>query len=71
MQILEKCEDVNTKNQYEKTPLHLAAEEGHIETVKSLLANGADPSIQDKNKKTPLQKKKDLQVAIHHKHTII
>ena len=50
MQILEKCEDVNTKNQYEKTPLHLAAEEGHIETVKSLLANGADPSIQDKNK---------------------
>ena len=40
MQILEKCEDVNTKNQYGWTPLHYAARRGHTEIVISYCGIG-------------------------------
>ena len=34
--------------QNKKTPLHLASEEGHIDTVTTLLAHGGDVEAQDK-----------------------
>ena len=34
--------------QYKKTPLHWASEEGHIDTVSTLLAHGGNVESQDK-----------------------
>jgi hypothetical protein len=36
------------------TPLHLSSMEGHLEVIKLLLAEGADPHIQNKDSHTPL-----------------
>ena len=33
----------------QQTPLHLAAREGHMDTVEFLINNGADINIQDNN----------------------
>lgn len=38
----------------QRTPLHIAAEEGARDKVLLLLAHGADPSATDKNMWTPL-----------------
>lgn len=37
-----------------RTPLHLAAEGGHVLVIERLLAAGADPSLADRQKETPL-----------------
>lgn len=39
---------------YGNTPLHLACEENRVEEAKLLAANGADPTITNKERKTPL-----------------
>ena len=41
------------------TPLHAAAEAGHIEVVEHLLSKGADPRLLDANGKTPLDLARD------------
>jgi ankyrin repeat protein len=46
--------DIDKKNLYGCTPLHLAVRSGNKAAVKVLLENGADFNIQDKGGKTPL-----------------
>jgi uncharacterized protein len=38
-----------------RTPLHLAAERGHVSTVETLLHNNADPHARDGAGRTPLE----------------
>lgn len=47
-QALDAKVDVNAQSDYGVTALSLACNHGHIEVVKLLLANGADPDIKDK-----------------------
>ncbi len=37
-----------------RTPLHLAAERGHVATVETLLHNNADPNTRDRGGRTAL-----------------
>ncbi|KAI0033404.1 ankyrin [Vararia minispora EC-137] len=39
--------DVNERDQYGYTALHLAADRGHLTTVKALIAKGADATLKD------------------------
>lgn len=41
-------------DEYGRTPLHYASNDGNAEKVKELLASGADPNVQDDNGWTPL-----------------
>lgn len=45
--LLQHGANVNAKNDYGKTPLHEAAEEGDIDTVELLLRYGADVNTRD------------------------
>ena len=45
--------DVNAQNDYNQTPLHAAAYNGHDEVVKLLIDNGANPNLMDKDGNTP------------------
>jgi ankyrin repeat protein len=42
---VENGANVNAKNNFGYTPLYIAAEGGHVSTVKFLLTNGADAEI--------------------------
>jgi ankyrin repeat protein len=44
---------VNRQCEHGRTALHMAAAWGHLELVKYLLANSADPSIRDEENMTP------------------
>ena len=46
--------DVNARDEYGKTPLHLAVDRGGIDIVALLIAKGADVNAQDKLGNTPL-----------------
>ncbi|KAK7064304.1 ankyrin repeat-containing domain protein, partial [Favolaschia claudopus] len=41
--------DLNTRDEYGYTPLHLAADRGHLSVVKFLLEHGADPTLKDED----------------------
>lgn len=45
---------INAKNHKNKTPLHIACELGHEESIKILVENEADLNLWDINKNTPL-----------------
>jgi hypothetical protein len=46
--------DVNARDEYGKTPLHLAVDRSGIDVVALLIAKGADVNAQDKHGNTPL-----------------
>jgi ankyrin repeat protein len=46
--------DKNAKNANGETPLHIAADHGHVETVTALVMHGADKEATDANGDTPL-----------------
>lgn len=52
--LVEQGADVNAKDEYGRTPLYVASEEGHIDVVKYLLEHGADVKVKDKNGGTSL-----------------
>lgn len=54
--------DVNAKGQFERTPLHWAAERGEAAIVERLLAAGATVNVADKNGKTPIEPSTDPHV---------
>ncbi|XP_020848785.1 CARD- and ANK-domain containing inflammasome adapter protein-like [Phascolarctos cinereus] len=49
-----KNKNINERNIYRKTPLHLAAEQGHGDLVKLLMSRGAAVNALDNNRDTPL-----------------
>ncbi|XP_068920896.1 kinase D-interacting substrate of 220 kDa isoform X3 [Petaurus breviceps papuanus] len=51
---LEKCKDVDERNECGQTPLMLAAESGNLEIVKELLKNGANCNLEDVDNWTAL-----------------
>ncbi|XP_027696113.1 kinase D-interacting substrate of 220 kDa isoform X3 [Vombatus ursinus] len=51
---LEKCKDVDERNECGQTPLMLAAENGNLEIVKELLKNGANCNLEDVDNWTAL-----------------
>jgi len=58
--------DVNAKNQYGQTALHIAASRGYMEMAKILIANGANLDIRDEDNQTPAdlaQKNGNKQIA--------
>ena len=46
--------DINIKDNYEKTPLHYACENGHLQNVEYLYSKGADMEANDYDGRTPL-----------------
>lgn len=52
--LISKGSDVNIKNDVQCTPLHYAAEYGHLVVAELLIANGADVNAQTINNLTPL-----------------
>lgn len=48
--------DVNVTDGYLRTPLHRAAQFGHVQAVQLLLRLGANPNAQDENGWTPLDR---------------
>jgi len=53
-ELVQEGADVNFKTRSGDTALHIAASEGHLEIFDFLLKNGADPTIINKKKKTPI-----------------
>jgi ankyrin repeat protein len=51
---LKKGARINTIDSNHRTVLHFAAKNGRLEVVNVILENGADPTIKDKEEKTPL-----------------
>src|SRR5260370_1059497 len=47
--------DPTAKNEWQQTPLHFAAWEGHTDTARLLIEKGADLTASDRQQQTPLQ----------------
>ena len=45
---------VNTQDKWQHIPLHMAAYEGHLQAVATLILAGASINAKNKNKRTPL-----------------
>ncbi|XP_054425891.1 kinase D-interacting substrate of 220 kDa isoform X2 [Pteronotus mesoamericanus] len=52
--LLEKCKDVDERNECGQTPLMVAAEQGSLEIVKELIKNGANCNLEDLDNWTAL-----------------
>ena len=52
--LIQRGADLGSRDNDSRTPLHIAALQGHLETVKLLLECGADRNIRDDENKTPL-----------------
>ncbi|XP_025892892.1 kinase D-interacting substrate of 220 kDa isoform X4 [Nothoprocta perdicaria] len=52
--LLEKCKDVDERNENGQTPLMLAAEQGNLEIVQELLKKGANCNLEDADNWTAL-----------------
>ncbi|XP_034622360.1 kinase D-interacting substrate of 220 kDa isoform X9 [Trachemys scripta elegans] len=52
--LLEKCKDVDERNENGQTPLMLAAEQGNLEIVQELLRKGANCNLEDADNWTAL-----------------
>uniref|UniRef100_A0A8C5KLB9 Kinase D-interacting substrate of 220 kDa n=1 Tax=Jaculus jaculus TaxID=51337 RepID=A0A8C5KLB9_JACJA len=52
--LLEKCKDVDERNECGQTPLMIAAEQGNLEIVKELIKNGANCTLEDLDNWTAL-----------------
>ncbi|XP_029451683.1 kinase D-interacting substrate of 220 kDa isoform X2 [Rhinatrema bivittatum] len=52
--LLEKCKDVDERNENGQTPLMLAAEQGNLEMVQELLSKGANCNLEDVDNWTAL-----------------
>ncbi|XP_039744007.1 kinase D-interacting substrate of 220 kDa isoform X1 [Pteropus medius] len=52
--LLEKCKDVDERNECGQTPLMIAAEQGNLEIVKELIKNGANCNLEDLDNWTAL-----------------
>lgn len=55
MTLIKEGADVNSVNDYGGTPLMIASKRGHVETVRILLENGADPNIKMNPPRDPRQ----------------
>jgi ankyrin repeat protein len=53
--LLERGADINVRNRFGETPLHLASFNGVLEVVRLLLEHGADEQAKNNDGKTPLQ----------------
>jgi len=51
--------EINERDAYGRTPRHLAASKGHLESVEMCLKYGADRRLEDNEKKTPFNHAKD------------
>ncbi|XP_047377926.1 kinase D-interacting substrate of 220 kDa isoform X9 [Sciurus carolinensis] len=52
--LLEKCKDVDERNECGQTPLMIAAQQGSLEIVKELIKNGANCNLEDLDNWTAL-----------------
>ncbi|XP_023418720.1 kinase D-interacting substrate of 220 kDa isoform X14 [Cavia porcellus] len=52
--LLEKCKDVDERNECGQTPLMIAAEQGNLEIVKELIKSGANCNLEDLDNWTAL-----------------
>jgi len=54
MELLSQGEDINEKDDWLRTPLHAASQQGHMEVARLLIENSADIDATDEDKSTPL-----------------
>ena len=52
--LIKKGANIEAKDKYEKTPLHLAAKRGHKHIVALLISKGAQIEAKDERGRTPL-----------------